>query len=105
MENKKLVKEPQLIWKLNTPQLICEVGDCCRDAGALLVPLRMLQRMLKALAEYAAERNDPELNIHILRLGLYDVPAREIDDTILDQANKLPKERREGWLTRLKGAV
>lgn len=104
MAKKKVVKEPPLIWKLNTPQLIQEVGDCCRDAGALLVPLKVLQRMLKALAEYAAEKNDPELNIHMLRLGLYDVPPREVDDAILDQVNKL-KKGKEQWLMRLKGAV
>lgn len=104
MKKKKLVKESPLIWKLNTPQLICEVGDCCRDAGALLVPLKVLQRMLKALAEYAAEKNDPELNIHMLRLGLYDVHPRAVDDAILNQIDKL-KEGKEKWLIRLKGAV
>lgn len=104
MKKKKLVKEPPLIWKLNTPQLICEVGDCCRDAGALLVPLKVLQRMLAALAEYAAEKNDPELNVHMLRLGLYNVPPLKVDEAIIEQINKL-KKGKEQWLIRLKGAV
>lgn len=93
-----------LIWKLNSPGLIEEVGNCCTEAGALLVPLTMLQRMLKALAEYAAEKNDPELNIHMLRMGLYDVPARIIDKTILGEVEKL-KEGKELWLKRLRNAV
>jgi hypothetical protein len=104
MAKNKLVNEHPLIWKLNTPQLICEVGDCCRDAGALLVPLKVLQRMLKALAEYAAKKNDPELNIHMLRLGLYDVHPFDVDDAIIKQVNKL-KKGKEQWMIRLKGAV
>lgn len=101
MDAKQKDSGEPLIWKLNTPQLICEIGDCCRDAGALLVPLKILQRMLTALAEYAAEKNDPELNIHMLRLGLYDVPHLKVDEAILDQVDKL-KEGKEKWLTILK---
>ena len=97
-------KDPPLIWKLNTPGLIKEIGDCCTEAGALIFPLKMLQRMLKGLAEYAANNNDPELNIHMLRLGLYDVPKPKVDEAILGEVEKL-KEGKEKWLTRLSNAV
>ena len=80
---------PPLIWKINTPGLISEIGNCCRDATALKTPLQFLQRMLSSLAEYAANKDDPELNIHMLRLGMYDVPPDELDDAILKQIRKL----------------
>lgn len=96
--------EVPLIWKVHTPWLLEEIGNCCRDATVLVFPLRMLQSMLRGLAEYAADKDDPELNIHMLRLGLYGVPAAELDSAILGELDRLGKGREE-WLTRLsKGA-
>jgi len=94
---------PPLIWKLNAPGLLKEIADCCRDAAYMSFPLNVFLRMLKSVAEYAVEKNDPELNVMMLRLGLYDVPAREVDDAILGELEKL-KEGKEKWLERLKGA-
>lgn len=95
---------PPLIWKLNTPALIKEIGDCCKDASALIFPLRMLLSMLNSVAEYAVKKNDPELNMLMLRMGLYDVPPMKVDDAILGELEKI-KEGKEEWLTKLKNAV
>ena len=92
--------EMPLIWKVNTPGLLSEIGNCCRDATALRLPLNMFQSMLRALAEYAVRKDDPELNIHMLRLGLYEMPAAKIDEAIVGELGRIKKGRKE-WLTRL----
>lgn len=98
------IGEMPLIWKVNTPGLLAEIGNCCRDATALKIPLNMFQSMIRALAEYAAGKDDPELNIHMLRLGLYEMSKNKIDEAILGELDRLGKGREE-WLTRLsKGA-
>ena len=66
--------------------------------------LNMFQSMLKALAEYAVRKDDPELNIHMLRLGLYEMPATKIDEAIVGELSKIKRGKKE-WLTRLSRGV
>lgn len=96
-----------LIWKLNVPGLIEEIGKNCKEADALRIPLNVFLRFLKSIAEYAIRKDDPELNIYMLRMGLYDVPKLEIDKAILGELEimNLTEEEKEQWIQRLKGAV
>ena len=85
-----------LDWKCNTPGLIEEVANCCTDATALITPLRILQRMLQELAAIAIRIDDPELNVMMLRLSLYDVPHLKIDAAIKQQRKRMKERRKNG---------
>ena len=85
-----------LEWKCNTPGLIEEIGNCCTEAPALVTPLRILQRMLEELAAVAIRIDDPELNIMMLRLALYDVPHMKIDAAIKRQRKRIKERMKNG---------
>lgn len=83
-------------WKCNTPGLIEEIGNCCTEAPALVTPLRILQRLLQELAEVAIRIDDPELNVMMLRLSLYDVPHMKIDAAIKRQRKRMKTKEVHG---------
>lgn len=58
-------------WKVHTASLLREI---LKNPGCsvLAIPLSILGRMLAEVAERAAELNDPQLNILMLRLTLYE---------------------------------
>lgn len=85
-----------LEWKCNTPGLIEEIANCCTDATALITPLRILQHMLEELAAVAIRIDDPELNVMMLRLSLYDVPHMKIDAAIKRQRKRIKERRKNG---------
>lgn len=60
----------------NLPGLLKEV---CNNptTGILRLPINITLNILAQLAQLAIEIDDPRLHIMMLRLGLYDVPARE----------------------------
>ena len=95
-----------LIWKLNAPGLLEEIAQNCRDAAYMSFPLNVFRKFLKSIAEYAVKKNDPELNILMLRMGLYDVPKLETDEAILGELEKLnlTEEEKEQWMQKLKNA-
>lgn len=85
-----------LEWKCNTPGLIEEIGNCCTEAPALITPLRILQGMLQELAAVAIRIDDPELNVMMLRLSLYDVPHMKIDAAIKRQRKRMKTKEVHG---------
>ena len=85
-----------LEWTCNTPGLIEEIGNCCTEAPALVTPLRILQSMLQELAEVAIRIDDPELNVMMLRLSLYDVPHMKIDAAIKRQRKRMKTKEVHG---------
>jgi len=99
--------QEHLIWKLNAPGLLEEIAQNCRDAAYMSFPLNVFRKFLKSIAEYAVKKDDPELNILMLRMGLYDVPKLETDEAILGELEKLnlTEEEKQQWMTRLKNAV
>jgi hypothetical protein len=75
---------------VNTPDLIKQVFDN-PSTYMLRIPFNTMLRFLGAVAERAAEINDPKLNILMLKLNLYDVPVNEIYQK-MDECEKLMNE-------------
>jgi hypothetical protein len=61
-----------LEWRVNTAGLFEEIL-CNSQTGILKIPLQITGKLLAAVAERAAELDDPELNGLMCRLALYSV--------------------------------
>ena len=68
------MKDTKLEWKVNTPALLEEIVGCGLDKsmGILYRPVNILRNLLIEVADRAIQINDPELNILMLRLALYE---------------------------------
>lgn len=71
-------------FRVDTMSLLREIADCGLDRrmGILKIPLNIFKNILAEVAQRATELNDPELNILMLKLALYEVPANEICQAI-----------------------
>lgn len=81
-------------FNLNTLGLLHEIADNALpmgNMGVLKVPLNVFRQLLGAVAQRASEINDPELNILMLRLHLYEVPPMEIVEAIEVQKKLIKK--------------
>lgn len=74
-------------FRVHTVNLLQDIvlNQIGANAGVLKIPLNRFQRLLALCAERATEINDPELNIIMLSLGLYEVDPEEIPNTIESQ--------------------
>lgn len=79
MSKQKLI---EMQWKVHTPNLLNEVLSN-PSTSMLHRPLQLLGERLHAMAERAAELNDPALNAHMMALTLYEVadPRSEAYDS------------------------
>lgn len=71
-------------FRVDTVGLLSEIAAAAMDRkmGVLKIPLNQFVYLLSKLGERATELNDPELNVWMLSLGLYEVPASEIPKAI-----------------------
>ncbi|MBP2463914.1 MULTISPECIES: hypothetical protein [unclassified Rhizobium] len=76
-------------WKVHTPNLLKELVENNPTAWALRMPVVIFRNILGSLAERAIAIDDPDLNILMLRLGLYEVHPTEIDAAIANQRGRL----------------
>lgn len=72
-------------WRVHTPNLIREMVEGNPGGWALVQPANIFLRMLTAVAGRAIELDDPELNILMLRLQLYDVEPAALTAAIDQQ--------------------
>lgn len=74
-------------FRVDTPALLLEIVNCAMDRrnGILKIPINIFREYLVKVAERAAKLNDPELNILMLEMNLYEVPVCEIVDKIEHQ--------------------
>ena len=77
-------------FRVNTPQLLDEISKN-NGVAILKVPLNVLQRWLLKLAERAIELDDPELNIIMLSMALYDGTPNELTNAIQIQFERIKK--------------
>ena len=68
---------------IDTPSLIERVFDN-PGTSILKIPFNMLSKLLYAVAQRATELHDPQLDILMLRLNLYEVEHDKINDMILE---------------------
>lgn len=74
-------------FRVDTNQLLNEIADCAlpRTMGVFKIPLNVFKKLLARTAQRASEINDPELNIIMLQLTLYEVQPDKISDAIAHQ--------------------
>lgn len=77
-------------FRVDTPALLREIVDCGlpKNMGVMKIPINQFQRLLAKVAERAIELDDAELNILMLALNLYDVPANDICEVIERQIKR-----------------
>ena len=78
-------------FRVDTPALLTELASnaLMPNMGVLKVPLNVFSSLLVRVAERAIELDDPELNIWMLSLNLYEVPPMEIVEKIEEQIQRL----------------
>lgn len=81
-------------FRIDTANFLKEIADNAlpRNMGVLFIPLNIFRLLLCEVAKRAIKINDPELNILMLRLTLYEVQANEIHKAIEDQMKLITKE-------------
>lgn len=76
MNTKQLKNDSLLIWRVNTPGLLREIGS--NNAMAVMSkPLMIFARILGEVATRASELNDPKLNSLMAKLALYEITNPE----------------------------
>lgn len=68
-------------FRIDTPQVLREVLNN-QGMAIMKIPMNELQRWLQILSQRATELNDPELNIIMLSMNLYEIPYGELTNTI-----------------------
>lgn len=71
-------------FRVDTMGLLTEIADSGLDRrmGVLKIPLNIFKNILGEVAERAIQLNDPQLNILMLKLALYEVAPNEIPSAI-----------------------
>lgn len=82
-------------WKVNTPGLLKEIVECNQTAAIFATPFNILKGLLAELAAYGAKKNDPELNVILLRLALYDVPPAKLPEVIESERARMKRTTRK----------
>ena len=80
-----------LYFRVDAIGLLNEIADAGleRNMGVLKTPLNIFKNLLGEVAQRATVLNDPELNILMLRLALYDVKQADISKAIEIQKSKI----------------
>lgn len=89
-----MVNENTVHFKCDTPALLQEIMTGVVDnpkSGAyiLKIPLQILGNYLGQVAQRAAEINDPQLNILMLEMKLYEVEHNQISVEIAKQRERM----------------
>ena len=79
---KNIVFQENLELRVDTAALLKEVAECGGNVGILKIPLNIFTTLLWQVAQRATEINDPELNILMLKLTLYEIQYDEFCDAI-----------------------
>lgn len=83
----------KLGWKVHTPSMLAEIVRN-PSMGIMSQPIRIFADLLAQVATRAAAIDDPELNILMLRLTLYDVADPEKHTFEEIQAHYAAQEKR-----------
>jgi len=81
-------KDNEMHFNIDTPALIKEIAGN-PDLRFAQTPLRLLLGKLGQIALRATELNDPELNILMLEMKLYEVPHKDIYTQIENQKKRI----------------
>lgn len=83
-----------LEFRVDTMGLLTEIADSAlrRGDGVLRFPLNAFRIHLGRVAARAAELDDPQLNICMLNLALYEVPVNKVYTEIQKQRRRIKKQ-------------
>jgi hypothetical protein len=76
-------------WRVHMPNLIKEMVEGNPSGGALMQPANIFMRIMCLVAQRAIELDDPELNVLMLRLQLYDIEPGDLTAAIDQQEARL----------------
>lgn len=85
----------KLDWRCHTNNLLRELVENNPSASICRVPVQILLGLLHEVATRASALDDPELNVLMLRLQLYDVPVDELTATIESQRARIKETPNE----------
>lgn len=83
--------EEKFEFNIDVPQLISEIFENNPGMDIFKIPFTVLQSKLRKLAKRAIELNDPELNILMLEMKLYDVEKHSEIRPLIEEQRKLIK--------------
>ena len=86
MNKEEQRKNIGIYTKVDTPYLIKQVFDN-PGTSQLKIPFNTVLKFLGAVAQRASELNDPELNMLMIKLNLYEVKPEEAS-SLIDQCIK-----------------
>ena len=83
----KKKEQGTMVFRIDTMGLLTEIADAGldRNMGILYHPLNIFKNLLAQVAQRATELNDPQLNVLMLSLGLYEVAPNDIPRVIEEQ--------------------
>jgi len=81
----------KLHWKVNTCELLREIVENNNLTGVLQKPIIIFKALLAQTADRAVELDDPQLNICMLQLQLYDTPPDKLSLAIKQQEARIVK--------------
>lgn len=92
VENKSII---DFGFRIDTPAFLTELVECGLDKsmGILKIPINIFKNHLAEIAEIAIKIDNPELNIMMLRMNLYEVKPNEIIKCIKKQQKRIKKEK------------
>lgn len=82
-----LNQEQDLPGCVNTPVLLHEVARCLSED--IKQPVMTVMHILAELAHYAADKDDPILNVIALRLGLFPMPQDKLKKALASEMEKV----------------
>lgn len=76
-------------WLIDTPAFTKELIEGHPSPGPLITGMNLFRAVLCKVAARASELDDPQLNILMLRLRLYEAEHADIIPLIKEQENRL----------------
>jgi hypothetical protein len=88
-------KTLELGFRVHVPKLMHEIADSGLDRrhGILKIPLQVMMNWMARLAKKASEIDDPELNIIMLSMGMYEVDELQSSKLIEEQFKRIHHEK------------
>lgn len=93
-EESKEVLRSGMFWKVDYPAFMEEYRDTVlnnpKSGGTMqYYPAKVMNDYIQRITKRATELDDPELNIYMLGMNLYDVPHDELQNKIIEQLNRM----------------
>jgi len=90
MKKQEIEKQGELYFNIDFPEMMKRLIESTPNGSYVHgVPMAVLRDKITKLAQRCIELNDPQLNIIMLEMKLYEVPHSEIQDLIKQQKARI----------------